>query len=72
MSFPENKFTLTVGTVTQLCDTRNRWAVHLIRMKSVYVNDALVKPSPNAAPPRTGGTPAIRASERAGTKAGPA
>lgn len=44
------------GTVTQLCDSRNRWAAHLTAVRSGYAN-ALVKPSPIATPRRSGRTP---------------
>ena len=54
---PENKFAPTVGTITQLCDSRNRWAAHLTAVRSGYANDALVKPSPIATPRRSGRTP---------------
>lgn len=60
----ESKLTLAAGTVTQLSDARNRWAAHRTEVRAVCVKDAVVKPSPNAAPSRSGGTSPIRASEQ--------
>ena len=64
----ESKLTLAAGTVTQLSDARNRRAAHLTEVRAVCVKDAVVKPSPNAAPSRSGGTSPVRASERPRTR----